>query len=245
MLLGYSPFPRVIKDNKAQPGIKRWQELCHRQATPEELGQWARIKYADVMLACGFNGFCTIDVDVDTLEVHDAIFAALPHCDIGRYGSKGFCLFARFEEGERKGFDIYTGEGSERRPLVEIKGLGRNITPPPSIHDKTGEPYFWFNPQTGEVSSYRPQLTQLPVITPAQLQQLQDNLAPFASKPRVAKERSDIAADVGTVETRRWEQYGKNSLSHMARELSEVKEGARNPKLNDCAFKLGWAIQRC
>jgi hypothetical protein len=111
--------------------------------------RWAAAPDAMIALACGFNKLVAFDCDTSEKAILATVLNVLPQCRIGRFGSKGFALLARYQgDGECRFKHIYQGEGVAARPLIEIKGVGQNITVPPSIHQKTGEPYFWIDPET-------------------------------------------------------------------------------------------------
>ena len=195
---GYSPFPRVRRDGEAKPGIKGWSDLCGRQPTAAELRQWAAIRDADISLATGCGGLLAIDVDTDNPQVLEAVQRALPHCNIARFGSKGFALLVRYADGPCKGFNVYSADEARKSPLVEVLGLGRNCTIPPSIHAKTGRPYQWIDPATGEPPLHDeppfddelPPLSELPVVSADDLEKLCLELTPFSRKPREPRKRA-------------------------------------------------------
>ena len=107
---------------------------------------------------------------------------ALPHCRVGRFGSKGFALMVRYQaEGIP---NIYPQDETCKQPIVEFKGSGANITVPPSLHAKTGKPYVWLDPETGDVIEALPPIEELPILTPADAKRVCEALAPYSRAPR-------------------------------------------------------------
>ena len=104
------------------------------------------------------------------------------------------CLSVGFRyegDGECRFTHIYTGEGADKRPLVEIKGAGQNITVPPSIHHKIEREYYWMNPETGEIPDgvIPAAAGELPGVADADIERLREAMKPWASKPRPAPKR--------------------------------------------------------
>jgi hypothetical protein len=165
---GYSPVPRIIKDGHGRPAVKGWSDYSDRQPTEAEIAQWSRIEGADISLACGYGGLLAIDVDDDRPEILAAVRKALPHCDVARRGSKGFALLVRHADGPQPTRNILRADEARSDPLIEIMGVGRVIAIPPSIHHRTGKPYIWIDPATGQprpAGWQLPALADLPIVT--------------------------------------------------------------------------------
>lgn len=185
--LGYSPLPRIVRDNHGQPAVKGWSDLCERLPTEHELRQWSSIAAADIALACGFDGLVAIDVDTEDAEILAAVTRALPRCTVARRGSKGFALLCRHADGPQRIANIYSADQPRKSPLVEIMGVGRNIAIPPSLHAKIGRPYRWIDPASGNSRDgdwELPPLNELPLFTNEDLQRLREALAPWSRKPK-------------------------------------------------------------
>ncbi len=240
VFLGYSPIPRVRCDGAGKPGIKGWSDYCERQGSNAELRQWAAIHGADIALATGYGGLLVIDVDTTDPAILAAVRRALPHCTVARFGSKGFALLARHADGPCKGFNIYSADEARNSPLVEVLGLGRNITVPPSIHAKTGQPYQWIVPESAEVSPHGlPPLSELPVVTAADLERLREALAPWARKPREPKKRAEGTAPT---DDKRLQAYAEEGLRRATADLAGLREG-RPTALFRAVCGLGWAVR--
>lgn len=238
--LGYSPIPRVVRDGEVKPGIIGWSDFCGRQPAPEDLAQWAKIAGADIMLCTGFNGFIAIDIDTDDDPILKAVCAALPHCGVARFGSKGFALLARYAGGPLRTFNIFWADPAVKAPMAEIKGVGANITIPPSIHAKKGWPYQWIDPNDGiMVPGGLPALGALPVITNDDLDHFRQALAPWARKPKEPKPRPE--GSIATPSDKRLLAYAETALKNIVAEVAATKAG-RNIALFNGACSIGWAV---
>ena len=218
--LGYSPLARF---ESSWP--KAWSDYCLAVAPDETLRRWKRAPNAMIALACGFRGLVALDYDSDDPVIKAEILKALPQCRVARFGSKGFALLARYVgEKECRFTNIYTGEGAQKRALVEIKGTGQNITVPPSIHAKTGATYYWMNPETGECTEARPAFDELPAIDDANIERLRAALARWASPPRPAAPRRP-GFDPAKIAKSRYEAWFRAGLTNAQSELSGLREG--------------------
>jgi hypothetical protein len=191
-----------------------------------------------IALCCGYRGLCVIDVDTDDAEKLAAVLRVLPRCRVGRFGSKGFALFARYE-GVPKSFNIYCGPRGASIKTVEVKGIGQNITVPPSIHFKTGNPYRWINPETGEELEGRPSLDELPVITDDDFVALVDALAPWATPAPPPREASTFDPD--KVARNRHDAWYRTALTNAQSRLSGLASG-RPTELFNTACALGAGV---
>lgn len=229
--LGYSPLAR-FKNGDRDSWPKAWSDYCQAVADIETLKKWAAIPGAMIALACGFGGLVVIDVDTDEIIIKARILKALPHCRMARFGSKGFALFARYEgPGECRFSNIYSGEGITKKPLIEVKGLGQNITVPPSIHAKTGQEYYWLNPETGDKTKERPALAELPIFTDDDLRRLRDAVKQWTTPPRpiashTPRPDSFLAkAKTDTLLRKRYSGYYQAALRNAQTALSNAREG--------------------
>lgn len=240
---GYSPVPRNAgKGRTDRPG---WSDFCGRQASPEELREWLRIPGADIVLACGFGGLVAVDVDDTRPEILDAVRGALPHCTVARFGSKGFALLCRHVDGPQHMGSIYAADEQRKSPLVELMGLGRVITVPPSRHAKTGKSYLWIDPATGEPRADDwglPPLHELPAIDDSDLQRLREALAPWSRKPKPPRPLPEGPAPVlNSASEKRYRAYALKGLNDAAATLAGLSEG-RPSELFRAVCSLGWAV---
>ena len=242
---GYSPLPRIIKGGHGRPAVKSWSDWCEKQPGKLQLESWARIPGADISLACGFRGLIAIDVDDDRPEILAAVRKALPQCTVARRGSKGFVLLARHADGPQQTINVYRAEEAQKDPLVEIMGIGRSITIPPSIHAKTGMHYQWIDPGTGKPRPAEwllPALDELPVITAADIESLIAALAPWSRKPKPPRTKIEGPAPVLTDATsKRYRAYAQKGLANSTAGLAALTEG-RPSELFRAACGLGWAV---
>lgn len=243
--LGYSPLPRIVRDNHGQPAVKGWSDLCERLPTQHELRQWSSIAAADITLACGFGGLLAIDVDTEDPEILDAVTRTLPHCTVARRGSKGFALLCRHADGPQRTANIFSSDEARKSPLLEIMGIGRNITIPPSKHAKTGQPYRWIDPVSGKPRNgdwVLPPLNELPLVTNEDLERLGEALAPWRRKPKVPRPIADAPAPVlNSATEKRYRAYASGGLERATVELASLKDG-RPSELFRSVCALGWSV---
>ncbi len=241
--LGYSPLPRIVRDNHGQPAVKGWSDLCERLPTEHELRQWSSIAAADITLACGFGGLLAIDVDTEDPEILDAVTRTLPHCTVARRGSKGFALLCRHADGPQRTANIYPVDEARRSPLLEIMGIGRNITIPPSQHAKTGQPYRWIDPASGKVCDRElSPLNELPLVTNEDLERLREALAPWSRNPKPPQPIADAPAPVlNSATEKRYRAYALAGLERATAEIATLNEG-RPSELFRSVCALGWCV---
>jgi hypothetical protein len=190
-----------------------------------------------IALACGYGApdlgkLVAIDADTSEQAILAAALGALPQCRVARFGSKGWALLTRYQgEGDGRFAHIYQGEGRERRPLIEIKGMGQNITVPPSIHAKTGKPYIWINPAGGEPAFEGiPYLRELPIIGDGDIARLRQVMIDggWATPPRPAPEpRANFDAE--KIPKGRYEAWYRAGLRNARDELAGLREGGGRP----------------
>lgn len=235
--LGFSPIARF-----PDSWPKSWSDYCAKVAPEDIRAKWGKVPGAGLALACGYGGLIIIDVDDDTPKLKAAVLAALPHCRIGRFGSKGFALLCRHESGEPRRFKhIYSADLARKSPLVEIKGDGQNCMVPPSLHHKTGRPYFWFDPETGTEIDGQPSLSELPIIGDADIAQLYEAMKPWAKKPYEPKPKPRTGNNTFNGNAKRYESYGRSGLNRAAKELAEAREG-RPTLLFKSVCGLAWTV---
>lgn len=233
---GYNPITRPFCNN--------WSAYCEVEPSAAEIEHYNRIRpKAGIALACGDGGFVAVDLDVDGQQYREALLAALPKGDLmARHGSKAMALLFRHKSGRPiKGFTIKNEAG---QVLVEVLGLGANVTIPPSIHHETNRPYVWIDAATGEsIEMELPPLWEMPTISDAHFDKIRQAFAPWAAKPREFKARPRSTAKANATEGGRLKSWAISALDGKARDLAQVKEGGRNRALNDAVYSLGWAIR--
>jgi len=250
--LGYSPIPRWIGEDGREHFPMEWSKYCHEVASDALIEKWSQIPNAMIALCCGYGGLTVFDVDTQEQEQHRAILGALPDFNIGRVGSKGFALLTlHHNEKPQKFFNIYTGPREASVKAVEIKGDGQNITVPPSIHFKTGKPYVWINPHTGEHFDELPPLLKLPMMTEHDLRELNGDpvsgapgaMTPWKTPPRPEPERKRFNGHVDPNKKdkeRRYKPYYENALRNTVIRLSALTEGRPSELFKQaCAIGAG------
>lgn len=243
--LGYSPIPRW-HDADRELFPTDWVRFCTQVADDKQLQKWDHIPVdveINIAVCCGYRGLVAIDLDVESEELKAALLTALPHATVGRFGSKGIVLFFRHESGKGiQGFSIKTGP-YPGKVMLEVLGHGRNITIPPSMHRKSGKPYHWINPHTGEHVDERPDFDDLPIITDDQLAFLKVCFEPWTTTDDRQRADKPKERDSGPVEEGRYRSYAQSQLSGMHNDLAVMlADSGRNNALNICAFRLGWAV---
>lgn len=199
--------------------------------------QWGLNPDAMISLCCGYQKLVAIDIDLDEKAILDAARAALPHCRTARVGSKGWAMLARYEgPGECKFKSIY---GMDKKAFVEIKGDGQHITVPPSIHHKTGRPYEWLELSCGQIHTERPALSELPIITESDIENLREALKPWTLPPRILKDKSSKKDT--SAEKANYVRYWQRTYNNVTKEVADTK-GGRNIMLFQKACRVGLAV---
>ena len=128
---GWDVFP--CKPRSKVPLIK-WKDGA-TQDTVQMHAWWARWPEANVAIATGLRSGIAV-IDLDSLEGFKAFSAAFPDLldtyvvQTGRAGG-GLHLY----------FQLTRAQRSIKSTGVELKADGSYVLAPPSIHDKTGQPY--------------------------------------------------------------------------------------------------------
>jgi Bifunctional DNA primase/polymerase, N-terminal/D5 N terminal like len=240
--LGYSPIPRFTRKDGGSAFPEKWSTYCDEVAPKIKLDNWAQAPDANIALVGGYGGLVPIDVDTNNEEILAAVLQALPHCRVGRFGSKGFCLMCRHFDpdvasGKKRFKSVLWANAAVTEPMVEIKASGQNITIPPSRHVKTGELYFWFNPETNEPIDSPPALSELPIITDQDIERLRQALVPWARKPYEPKPRETANKPSST----RLEAYARAAVESEAAIVGKLTEG-RPTALFKGVCKVGWSV---
>lgn len=230
--LGYSPIPRWLGDDGREHFPMEWSKYCHEVADENTIKKWCLIPNAMIALCCGYRGLAVFDADTEIEEEQGAILESLSGFQVGRFGSKGFALLTRHHGGQpQKFFNIYTGPRENSVKAIEIKGDGQNITVPPSVHFKTGEPYLWFDPFTGESFDELPAIGDLPVMDESHLECLKVAMWPYATPPRPDPERKRLNGN-GSIDpstNKRLDRWYHSGLSKAITRLSGLSAGGGRP----------------
>jgi putative DNA primase/helicase len=236
---GYSPIPRFMIEGKMR-WPKAWSDYCDRQPNAAELAKWSAVE-ADIALCGGYRDFMAIDVDWDDPKFKKAVLGALPYCRIARFGSKGFALFVRYRGDYIP--NIYSADETRKEPVIEFKGSGGNISVPPSAHAKTGRPYIWLNPETGEQIAGPPAVDDLPLVTPDGIRWLKEAVVPWSRKPRQPRPVGDgkTAYAPNSATEKRYQAYALAGLECATANLAGLKQG-RPTELFRAVCSLGWAV---
>jgi hypothetical protein len=247
--LGYSPIPAF--ESGAWP--KAWSQYCDQAAPPKQIEQWGKAHNSNITLACGHGGLVAIDMDTSDKAILAAALAALPHCRIARFGSKGFALLCRHLDpgvasGDKRFKSIYWADPAIAEPMAEVKASGQNIMVPPSVHKKTGKLYTWINAETGAQIidpatrapiGRPPPLAELPVIDDADIERFRAALAPWARPPRESQPKA--RKDSQRPSNKRLEAYARAGLRNQTNELAGLRDGRRTALFKGVCG-LGWAV---
>ncbi len=166
------------------------------------------------------------------------MLAALPHCRIGRFGSKGFALLVRYQGEDIP--SIYPPDESIKEPIVEFKGDGDNITVPPSLHAKTGKPYIWLNPETGEAIDVLPPVEELPILNSSEVERVREALKPYSRAP---KKRERMASGGTQTKTGRHAAYFKAGFERETDALAKLHLNEGRPsEFFRAVCRVGWGV---
>ena len=132
---GYNPIP--LRPRSKKPAVQ-WQTYQTEQILPSTLEAWNyEGAWNGVAIICGSISKLVV-VDCDSKEVFERVHSLAPVTKIVKSGSgKSWHLYA------------HTNISVEPRRIntpwghVDIQGEGTYIVTPPTLHEKTGEPYEW------------------------------------------------------------------------------------------------------
>lgn len=233
---GYSPAP--LDPVSGLPALKGWDALRFRPMAYGKI-KWLSQQKPQLGLAVvgGFNGLVPIDVDTNDEAIAAAVKSVLGEPVVSRYGSKGFLGFYWDPTGIIAS-DGYQGPRNfyprppERSPIVEVKARGCAVIPP-SPHRKTGQPYRWLTKRT----LFNTRVTELSIMTPEQLKQLEQALAPWCPiKPVYMPKPRPV--DATPINDKRMLAYAEAALRRNVAKLSSLS-GGRNWGLFRAACALG------
>lgn len=131
------------KPTGKEPVESRWQTLQSRMPTEAERAAWKRFhRDGNIGLPLGpQSGLVAIDIDTDDPKIRGIIDRILPPSPWVRVGQKGEVRIYRYEGQPIIRIRYQTEDGSIQS-LIEMLGAGSQIVLPPSIHPKTGKPYY-------------------------------------------------------------------------------------------------------
>ncbi|WP_432278018.1 phage/plasmid primase, P4 family [Methylobacterium aquaticum] len=138
---GLPVMPLQPKDKK--PVVLQWQQLQSRMPNEAERMSWRVFhRHGNIGLPLGpQSGLVAIDIDTDDPKILGILDRILPPSPWKRIGQKGKVLVYRYDGQPIVRIKYRDGEG-KMQSLVEMLGAGSQIVLPPSIHPKTGKPYY-------------------------------------------------------------------------------------------------------
>lgn len=134
---GLPVIPLMPKDKL--PCIKGWQKYQSEMPSFEERESWLQnFANGNIGLPLGpQSGLIALDIDTDDPKIIGVIEQCFPPSPWTRVGQKGKVMIFKYEG--QPTFRIRTKEG---KSICEMLGPGTQIVLPPSIHPKTGAPYY-------------------------------------------------------------------------------------------------------
>lgn len=146
----------VIPVKGKRPFLNQWDKYCREMASEAEIDEWERIyqlpEYGvGITLGAANRGLGCIDIDSLEPELLLYLHEILPPSPVRRIGRRT-AWFYRMGPGvfySNYGRDnIGPDKDQYEKEQVEILYGNRQIVLPPSIHEKTGLPYYWETPDT-------------------------------------------------------------------------------------------------
>lgn len=158
---GYSVIPD-IGGSKA-PAISGWTEFCKRLPSIDEIESWSRnFKNTGISVCLGeASGIVVLDVDVSEPILLEKIINILPESPVAKFGSKGITRFYKYKGERTNQLKI------NNNTAVELLSDGKKTTLPPSIHEKTGQPYIWIGQSLLDIDK-----NDLPILPTHTIEQL-------------------------------------------------------------------------
>ncbi|MDC9701517.1 MAG: bifunctional DNA primase/polymerase [Alphaproteobacteria bacterium] len=186
---GFTPLP-VMPGSKIpgryQGGVWRpmrgWTRFCDEVLPLYQISQWEKWPEAGISIVHGT--VIGLDVDTDRKDVAKAIFNAIEPSPVKRRGEKGYVAYYRIGEGlENNKARLCWKNGNEI--LCELLLRGTHSVIPPTLHPKTGKPYFWLTPETlGDIGC-----DELPELKGESLQRLDEELGKLGVKRNQSPEQ--------------------------------------------------------
>ena len=135
----------TIPVNGKRPVHNGWNEFVTRQATEDEIEQWAeQSPNAGIGLPCGpGNNILILDFDETDEEILKEMLEIAPLSPVVRFGAKGEARIYRFYGEEPiKQVINRVHKNKEEHACLEVFYNGQVVLPP-SIHPDTKKPYVW------------------------------------------------------------------------------------------------------
>jgi hypothetical protein len=177
-------------------------------------------------VAGGYRWLVPVDIDTDDPAIIDATCAALPKPAVIKVGKRGFTAFYRGNVKARK------YRSADDRMLVELLTTGQTLLPP-TEHPETKRLYRWATAD----DLFNMHITQLSVITDADLDRLQERLSRWCPPPRFYQPMP--MTSVAPVNDKRMRAYAVAVLAGEVRAVSAQPSPGRNFRLFQAVCKLG------
>jgi len=130
------------------------------------------------------RGLIGVDIDTDDPAIKSALLAALPATPVKKVGQKGETAFYYGPDVPSRSWNI------AGRRVCDLIADGRQTVLPPTIHEKTGQPYRWLGPS---LDAFKPEeLPRLPVDIVARID---GALAPLGWQPPARAGNGGVIAD--------------------------------------------------
>jgi hypothetical protein len=214
---GYSAIP--IDPMGKRPDLSlgmEWQRFCTRLPTQLEVDTWSkRSAGVGVALGAASGGLVVLDIDVDDVDVIEAIESRWPST-VRKVGRTGYSAFYRASSEVRaRSFRRPSGGG------VDLLAAGRQTVLPPSRHPGTCEPYRWLTPRTLE-NTLIDELPTLPDDVAAQLVEVLDPLGFTAPAVSAPFDRSEARGG-----DNEWSETNEIALANLSAWVEDLGIGAK------------------
>jgi hypothetical protein len=234
---GFSAVPIDPMGKRPDPSLGTgWQRYCSRLPTPLEVDLWSKRSVGvGVALGAASGGLVVIDIDVDDVDVIEAIESRWPST-VRKVGRTGYSAFYRASPAVRpRAFRRPSGGG------VDLLAAGRQAVLPPSRHPGTCEPYRWLTPRTLENTV----IDELPSLPDDVAAQLAEALEPFGFTAPAARAPVDRA---GAGEENEWRETNEIALANLSAWVKDLGIGAKrkgaswrgNARRNGDSFALSF-----
>jgi hypothetical protein len=242
---GFSPLP-ILSGTKV-PGhrgsfLKDWSRYCRNPMSAEEID---RIAFEDpragLGLAMGFNDVAGLDVD--STKAYDAVREVFGNlhapAKTGRKGATAFFCAPGIASRKFLEKPIVGPDGKIiRPPLVEVLACGNQTLIPPTLYPVEGVGFYrWVKGCLLDVK----RVSELPLLTQAHLDQLEELLAPLMepkseAEPIVLRPASR-RIEVG--ERKRYEGFARKALAAEADRIAATPKGGRNRQCFESTCLVG------
>lgn len=172
-----------VDDEEQWVRLKAWTIFCTRQAKPEIIRAWSRMRDAGVCVCTGYGGLVAVDIDDDALVAD--ILKVLPDALVGKVGKRGATYFFRTAEP----MTSTNYKDSKKRGLLDYLSIGRQSVIPDTFHPGLERPYEWLTPAT----LLNTRLEDLPRLTERHHAEMERVLREFgwdAPEPTMARSKA-------------------------------------------------------